>query len=112
MNEDKTYNSLPTGALVLIFLGIVFLLINFNVLPWSIWNYLLRLWPLLLVFVGLQAVFGNSRIGNTIIFIIVLGVLIYILLGITGNIDKLPIKLPFSTPVPTSKPFRMYRFDY
>ena len=43
------------GPVILIGLGVVLLLNNLEVLPWSIWGALFRLWPVLLVAVGLEA---------------------------------------------------------
>lgn len=44
-----------TGAIILIFLGITFLLDNFNVFPFEIWNEIWKLWPLILIFLGVRA---------------------------------------------------------
>ena len=41
------------GPAILIGLGVVFLLNNLGMLDWGIWNILLRLWPLLLIAIGL-----------------------------------------------------------
>lgn len=111
MSEDIKNKNLPIGALVLIFLGVVFLLNNFGLIPWSSWNFLWKLWPLILIFMGLEVVFGSSHLGNTLLFVLVLGILIYILLNLTGNIHGNVFRIPVSTPEPTLMP-RMYRFNY
>lgn len=43
------------GALILILLGVFFLLINFNVIPWD----LKKLWPVILIVLGVADLFGN-----------------------------------------------------
>lgn len=50
------------GPVVLIGLGIVFLLHNLGVVGWSIWEVLLRLWPILLVAAGLDLMLGRRSI--------------------------------------------------
>ncbi len=40
-------------GIFLLFLGIVFLLQTLNVLPWGLWGTLWRLWPVLIIVIGL-----------------------------------------------------------
>jgi len=42
----------PVGGILLLFLGIVFLLQNLNVIPWGLWGTLWRFWPVLVVVIG------------------------------------------------------------
>ncbi len=49
----------------------VFLLNNLNVLPWSIWNQLWRLWPLILILVGLEILLGRRSPALSFILILV-----------------------------------------
>ncbi len=46
-------NTIPTGGIFLVFIGVVLLLQSLNVLPWSLWNTLWRFWPVLLITSGL-----------------------------------------------------------
>lgn len=48
-------------AFFLIALGVIFLLNNLEILPWSIWGALWRLWPLFLIIGGIQIIFGRSK---------------------------------------------------
>lgn len=50
------------GPLILIFIGAVFLLQNAGILPPTVWTNLWRLWPVILVIVGLELLFG-ARAG-------------------------------------------------
>lgn len=45
-----------TWGVLLIVIGIYFLLQNFNLIPWRIWNELWKLWPIALILLGLRAV--------------------------------------------------------
>ena len=49
------------GPLVLIALGVIFLLNTMDILPWSIWESLWRLWPLVLVLIGLELLLGRGN---------------------------------------------------
>ena len=55
MGNDRkvTDYAVPFWGILLIFLGAVFLLQTFNVLPWELWTTLWRFWPVLLVITGI-----------------------------------------------------------
>lgn len=48
------------ASIVLIFLGFIFLLNNFGILPWEIWQSLWKFWPVILILVGLEFIFGKQ----------------------------------------------------
>ncbi len=61
------------GPLILIALGIIFLLNNLGYVGWDIWLVLWRLWPLLLVAIGLDILIGRrSLLGSLIVVILVI----------------------------------------
>jgi len=62
------------GPLLLIALGIVFLLNNVNVLQGDVWNTILRLWPLILIVIGLDSLYQRQGLVGAI-FLIGLGAL-------------------------------------
>lgn len=64
------------GAVILISVGAVLLLQNFNLLPDNIWSTLWRFWPLILILIGLQIILGKSRTSS-----LILAVLSLILIG-------------------------------
>ncbi|MFQ6071175.1 MAG: toast rack family protein [Methanosarcinales archaeon] len=66
------------GALILIGIGLIFLLNNFGYLSWDIWNYLWKLWPLILIAIGLSLLFKNSKLWflSYLIPIIIAGMVI------------------------------------
>jgi len=45
---------IPVFGILLLFLGAVFLLQNFNILPWGLWQTLWRFWPVLIIILGLS----------------------------------------------------------
>lgn len=65
-------------GLILLFIGIIFLANTLDILEWSVWSNILKLWPLLLVSLGLSLLFRGkslSFMGPLIIFLgIILGV--------------------------------------
>lgn len=62
------------GPILLIGAGVVFLLNNTGVLPWSIWGQLWRLWPLILVAIGLDMLLGRrSPLMSLAVVVLVLG---------------------------------------
>lgn len=62
------------GPLVLIGLGVVLLLANLGRLPWNTWETILKLWPILLIAIGLEVVLGRGSIwGGVALALLVLG---------------------------------------
>ncbi len=66
------------GPLFLITVGIVFLLNNLGVLDWSIWQSLVRLWPILLIAAGLDLLIGRRSVLG---FVIAVGASLALVLG-------------------------------
>jgi len=73
MADNRRRKSL-VWPLVLISLGVLFLLNNLGIVSWSIWSLLWRMWPVLLVAIGLDLIFGRrSGIWQAITVIVIIG---------------------------------------
>lgn len=59
------------GGLILVFLGALFLLINFGYLGWDIWLVFLELWPLILIALGLRLIFSHNIIVQVLVFLLI-----------------------------------------
>ncbi len=62
-------NSSPRNyswAAFLILVGIMFLLNTTGVVSWSIWMYVLRFWPILIVLIGVRIILGNSLFARIV----------------------------------------------
>lgn len=71
---------LPIGPILLIGLGILLLLNNFGLIPWEVWRTIARLWPLVLVLLGIQAlVTGRVDWGSLILLLAAFAVLSLVL---------------------------------
>ncbi len=70
----------PRGSIVfpvlLIVAGVVLVLNNLGYLPWSVWGLLARLWPVVLIALGLDILFGRAVLRWAI------GVALVVLVGI------------------------------
>jgi hypothetical protein len=62
--------------LVLIGIGIVFLLNNLGVVSWNVWDTLFRLWPIVLVALGLDLILGRGVLRGLLAFAILAVVLV------------------------------------
>ena len=63
------------GPLLLLSAGVLLLLNNLGLLPWSIWRDLWPFWPLLLIFLGLEAfVTGRVAWGGLVLTILLVAV--------------------------------------
>ena len=58
-------------AVISLGLGTVFLLANFGFLPWNSWALLLRMWPLILVAIGLDLIFEGRGAGSAILGVLI-----------------------------------------
>jgi hypothetical protein len=62
--------------LILIVLGVVFLLNNLGWLSWDIWTTVARLWPLLIIAIGLDLIIGRrSPLGSILSVVLVLAII-------------------------------------
>ena len=70
------------GPVILIGAGIVILLANLGRLNGDVWGTLFRLWPVLLIAVGLDILVGRrSSIASALIALLLLGVLAWVILS-------------------------------
>ncbi len=67
------------GGVLLIGIGVVFLLSNFNVLALNVWETILRLWPILIIAIGFDILIGRRR--HLLISLIALLLILAILAG-------------------------------
>lgn len=49
-------------GIIIILLGVILLANNFQILPWSLWYELLRLWPAILIAIGVDLIFRKSSL--------------------------------------------------
>lgn len=72
------------NGLLLIVLGLIFLLMNYDLLSWDFWRYAIDLWPLLLILGGIS-LFFRQQISFSVVFLVFLLLLIgYSLYAGTG----------------------------
>lgn len=50
-----------SGGLVLILIGVFWLLTNFGVISWSLFDVMFRLWPLILIVIGINTIFRTRN---------------------------------------------------
>lgn len=71
MKERKRRPSL-VGPLMLIGLGVVLLLNNLGVLSWSIWEVILRLWPVWFIAAGLDLLLGRRSVWGALLTVVLI----------------------------------------
>jgi hypothetical protein len=75
MEERKRRGGI-VGPVVLIGVGVIFLLNNLGGVDWSIWQAIWRLWPVLLIAVGLDILIGrHSVLGSLVVLVLTVGLL-------------------------------------
>lgn len=87
-NFEKKGKGFSFTAIFLIILGIIFLLNNFGVFPWEIWQNIWKFWPILLILFGVEALLGRNSspksLGLLLILIFIVPIIL-ILNPLTGN---------------------------
>jgi len=73
------------GPVILIGLGVVFLLNNLGVLEWSVWEVILRLWPILLVSAGLDLLLGRRSIWGSLLALVLTAAIVAGVLWLVGS---------------------------
>ncbi|HYP40975.1 MAG TPA: DUF5668 domain-containing protein, partial [Chloroflexia bacterium] len=85
-DSDKRAHNMPVlGPLLLIVAGAVFLLNNLGYLDWSIWGHLWRLWPLILVAIGVDLLFGRKSQLVSVLIVVALLVVGIGFLALSGE---------------------------
>jgi len=75
----KTFKVTP---IILITLGVIFLLNNFGLLPWDIWNNLWKFWPVILILIGIEVLIGYSISIRTLFILVILIFLIPLFIAV------------------------------
>lgn len=65
------------GPIFLIGIGTVFLMSNFGILNLNVWTTILRLWPVLLIAIGLDIAIGRRSTAGSIVGLLILLVVIF-----------------------------------
>ncbi len=94
----KNGNGRIFGGVLLVLLGASFLLENLGFYVfhniWKFWQNLFSYWPVLIIFVGIDVIFGKSTLGNIIAGVINSVIFLLIVAKVTG------FSLPFVNPIP------------
>jgi len=51
-------------GLIIILIGLILLANNFGILPWGVWYYLIRLWPLILIAIGIDLILRRTSLSS------------------------------------------------
>lgn len=62
--EERTHRviGVPVWGTFFLFLGMVFFLQTFDILPWELWETLWRFWPVLLVIIGVDILLRDYNV--------------------------------------------------
>jgi hypothetical protein len=77
--------------IMLISIGVLLLLSNLGIVPWTTWNLIWRFWPLVLVAVGIDVLFGQRSMLGAILSAFLILALIGAVAGAVFFADQLPI---------------------
>ncbi|HNR65342.1 MAG TPA: DUF5668 domain-containing protein [Atribacterota bacterium] len=79
---------------LIILIGVILLLNNLNILEWTVWPNILKLWPLLLISLGISLIF-RKRLSWLAPLVILLG----IIYGISASYTDLNLQLEGKIPI-------------
>jgi len=60
------------GATFWIGIGVIFLLSNFGQVDWNVWELILRLWPLLIIAIGIDIVLGHRSAWGALVALVLM----------------------------------------
>ncbi|MCL4367190.1 DUF5668 domain-containing protein [Patescibacteria group bacterium] len=102
-------------ALILITVGLVFLLNNFDILPWSVWGTIWRFWPVLLILAGIQVILGKSRASSIVVFLLGLLIIAVIVFASVASVNSavnnyMNNQLHFQIPMHDQSNYRNFNY--
>lgn len=91
--------SAVAGPIYLIVAGVILLMNSVGILPWSIWGALSRLWPLILIAIGLDLIIGRRRPALSVILTLLVvlagaGAILYTGFSTRGELVSTEVNLP------------------
>ena len=84
--------------ILLITLGVLFLLSNLQILPWSTWSVLWRFWPVLLIAIGIDVLIGQRSPAGAVISAVLILALIGGAVGLAVFADQIPLLSDYTKP--------------
>jgi len=72
----KTFDSVSRG-LLLITLGVIFFLLNYDILSWNFWLHVADLWPLILILAGIGLLFSRRIPLSAVLLVFLLSMVGY-----------------------------------
>ncbi len=84
-DKDRSRRGGIVGPVILIALGVVFLLNNLGVLDWSVWELLLRLWPILLIATGLDLILGWRSVWGSLVAVLLTAAVLVVALWLSQS---------------------------
>jgi len=72
----RVFNSISRG-LLLITIGIIFFLLNYDILSWFFWVHVVDLWPLILILAGIGLLFSRRIPFSAVLLVFLLSMVAY-----------------------------------
>lgn len=72
----RVFDSISRG-LLLISIGVIFFLLNYNILAWSFWFHVADLWPLILILAGIGLLFSRRIPLSAVLLVFILSMVGY-----------------------------------
>jgi len=69
-------NKIGLGIFIII-VGVLWTLMSLGIIDWSIFEALFKLWPLILVVIGLNIIFKDNSIAKVVVWLLFLGTLVF-----------------------------------
>jgi len=70
--SERTRAGGLVGPVLLIGLGLIILMNNLGILNWSVWDMLFRLWPLILITIGLDLLIGRRSVWGSLLSLVLI----------------------------------------
>lgn len=69
-------------AIIFIVVGLLLLLQNFDLVQPAVWSEIAKFWPVLIIMIGLEIIFGRSAAGRLLLVLITLLIVLSVLVAV------------------------------
>ena len=73
------------GPVFWIGIGVIILLSNYGLIHWNVWDLILRLWPILLIAIGLDIAIGRRSIWGALVALVLVLAILAGVVGLAGT---------------------------
>lgn len=80
--KEKTHGDEKRGSFIMatlfILIGVILLLNNFEIIPWTVWNQMWKFWPVIVIIWGLELISGKGILAKLAVILLSLFLILFV----------------------------------